>query len=157
MEQQNILLIEDSDDDEQLILRAFKKMNLVNNIVIKRDGEEALAYFFDEQGKLILSKEDFPQLILLDLQLPRISGLDVLQRLRAHDATKSLPVSIFTSSDAEIDIAKAYSNGANSFVQKPIEMHNFFKAVQELGSYWLLLNKKPSPYGPSCGENHEQN
>jgi len=142
----NILMIEDSEDDEKLILRAFKKMNLGNHIVIKRDGEEALAYFFNGQGQLILNKAHFPQLILLDLQLPRISGLDVLQTLRAHDETKHLPIAIFTSSNQEEDIRDAYTNGANSFVQKPIEMCDFTQAIQELGLYWLIRNTPPSPY-----------
>ncbi|MDX8382690.1 MAG: response regulator, partial [Ghiorsea sp.] len=118
----NILLIEDSDDDEQLILRAFKKIRIANHIVVKRDGEEALRYFFDEQGQLTLNQEDFPQLILLDLHLPRISGIEVLQQLRSHPMTAHLPIAIFTSSDSEKDIVQAYSNGANSFVQKPIDM-----------------------------------
>ncbi len=145
--QYNILLVEDDDNDETLILRAFKKMKLTNQIIVKRDGEEALRYFFNAQDKLILDKTSFPQLILLDLQLPRVSGLDVLQQLRAHDATQHIPIIIFTSSNDEHDITTAYAYGANSFVQKPVDMQHFITAIHDLGMYWVLHNTPPSPYG----------
>ncbi|MDQ6988512.1 MAG: response regulator [Mariprofundaceae bacterium] len=142
----SILLIEDTEDDEKLILRAFQKMRLENKIIVKRDGEEALGYFFNQQDQLILDKEDFPEFVLLDLQLPRLSGLDVLQQLRAHLETRFLPIAVFTSSNDAGDIQKAYKYGANSFVQKPVDMHEFTSSIHDLGLYWTVRNSSVSPY-----------
>ncbi|MDQ6988511.1 MAG: response regulator [Mariprofundaceae bacterium] len=142
----SILLVEDAEDDEKLILRVFQKMHLENKIIVKRDGEEALRYFFNQQDQLILDKEDFPEFVLLDLQLPRLSGLDVLQQLRAHSETKLLPIAVFTSSNETSDIQKAYQYGANSYVQKPVDMHEFTSSIHDLGSYWTLRNASVSPY-----------
>jgi CheY-like chemotaxis protein len=138
-----ILLIEDNPDDEKLVLRALQKNNVANEIVVAHDGVEALDYLF---GTGVYAGRDthiMPQVILLDLKLPRLDGLEVLQRLRADERTRLLPVVILTSSDEEQDILRGYQLGANSYVRKPVDFAQFAEAVRQLGLYWLLLNEAP--------------
>ena len=131
-----ILLIEDNPDDELLVIRVLRKHNLVNEIEVARDGAEALESLF-ESGK------ELPSLVLLDLKLPKVSGLEVLQRIRENDRTKVLPVVILTSSTEERDVIDGYHLGANSYVRKPVDWDEFSEAVRQLGVYWLILNEPP--------------
>lgn len=138
-----ILLVEDNPDDEALTLRALKKNNIMNEVVVARDGEEALDYLFATgkyQGRDINNP---PQVVLLDLQLPKINGIEVLQRLRADKRTALQPVVILTTSSEERDIASSYENGANSYIRKPVDFNQFIEAVKQLGLYWLVLNESP--------------
>jgi two-component system response regulator len=142
----HILLVEDNADDELLTRRAFKKNNIVNEVVVARDGVEALDYLFGTGAYAGREVSDLPQLMLLDLNLPRIGGLDVLRRIRADERTKLLSVVVLTSSKEEEDILRSYSLGANSFVRKPVEFQAFTEAVRTLGLYWLILNETaPAP------------
>lgn len=143
MSDRPILLVEDNADDEMLALRAFKKMNICNEIVVARDGAEALDYLFGEGSFAGRDVTNQPALVLLDLKLPKIDGLEVLKRIRATSATQILPVVILTSSREEQDLIDGYSSGANSYVRKPIDFNEFLKAVGQLGVYWLLLNELP--------------
>jgi two-component system response regulator len=134
-----ILLVEDRDDDVELTLRAFKKSGIANEIVVARDGAEALEYLFApdrSSGRLKV-----PEVVLLDLNLPKVSGLEVLQKMRADERTKRVPVVILTSSNEERDIVSSYDLGASSFVQKPVDFTEFVQATHQLGLYWLMLNK----------------
>lgn len=135
-----ILLVEDNPDDEALTLRALKKNNITNEVVVARDGAEALDYLLGagKNGQAVR-----PQVILLDLKLPKIDGLEVLRRIRADQRTKLLPVVILTSSNEERDRLQGYDIGANSYVRKPVDFVQFTEAVRQLGLYWLLLNEKP--------------
>ena len=136
-----ILLVEDNPRDEALTLRALKKGNIVNKIVVVHDGVEALDYLFGT-GKYAGSElPELPKLVLLDLKLPKIDGHEVLQKIRAEDRTKRLPVVIFTSSSEEEDMIKSYDCGANSYVRKPVEAEEFVEATSQLGLYWLLVNQ----------------
>ncbi|VAX19997.1 Response regulator [hydrothermal vent metagenome] len=139
-----ILLVEDNPDDEALTLRALKKNNIANEVVIARDGEEALDYLFATGAYQGRDTGVMPTVILLDLKLPKVDGLEVLRRLRLDERTKLLPVVILTSSDEEQDMIKSYNLGANSYVRKPVQFARFSEAVRQLGLYWLLLNE-PSP------------
>jgi two-component system response regulator len=142
----HILLVEDNADDELLTRRAFKKNNILNEVVVARDGVEALDYLFGTGAHAGREVTDLPQLVLLDLNLPRIGGLDVLRRIRADDRTKLLSVVVLTSSKEEEDILRSYALGANSFVRKPVEFQAFTEAVRTLGLFWLILNEKaPAP------------
>jgi two-component system response regulator len=136
-----ILLVEDNPDDEALTLRAFKKSNLGNEIVVARDGVEALDYLF---GTSAQDLGHLPKLVLLDLKLPKLDGLEVLERIRADERTKLLPVVILTSSKEQEDLIKSYSLGANSYIRKPVDFNQFINAIQQLGLYWLVLNEVPS-------------
>ena len=139
-----ILLVEDNPDDEELTLLALKESNIVNEIVVTRDGAEALDYLFGTgkyAGRDVLQ---LPQLILLDLKLPKQGGLEVLERLRAAPRTRLIPVVILTSSSEEEDIVASYRLGANSYVRKPVEFHHFADSVKQVGLYWLLLNEAPT-------------
>jgi two-component system response regulator len=138
----HILLIEDNADDELLTRRAFKKNNILNDVVVARDGAEALDYLFGTGAHAGRNVNDLPQLVLLDLNLPRISGLDVLRRIRGDERTKLLNVVVLTSSKEDEDVLRSYSLGANSFVRKPVEFQAFTEAVRTLGLYWLILNEK---------------
>lgn len=135
-----ILLVEDNPDDEALTLRAFRKNNIKNEIVVARDGVEALDYLF-ATGEHAGREEGAPQVILLDLKLPRIDGLEVLRRVRSDDRTKLIPVVILTSSKEEQDLVDGYSLGCNSYVRKPVNFDEFMEAARQLGMYWLLLNE----------------
>lgn len=140
-----ILLVEDNLDDEALTLRAFKKNNISNEVIVAHDGVEALDYLF---GRGIYADRDLsvlPQVVLLDLKLPKVDGLDVLRAIRADDRTKRLPVVILTSSKEERDLIDSYDLGANSYVRKPVDFTAFAEAVRELGLYWLVLNEPPPP------------
>ncbi len=144
MKAKSILLIEDNQDDEILTMRALEKKNIVNKIDIVRDGKEALDFLFCNGPFKNRDPDKKPALILLDLKLPKIDGLEVLKRLRAHKETKLIPVVVLTSSKEEQDIIKSYENGANSYIRKPVEFVKFIDAVEYLGLYWLLLNELPN-------------
>ena len=143
MEHRIILLVEDNPKDELLTLRALKKCNLVNEIVVMRDGAEALDYLFAKGDHAGRNVDDLPTVVLLDLKLPKIDGLEVLRQIRADQRTRRLPVVILTSSDEEKDIIAGYELGANSYVRKPVAFGDFSKAVAELGRYWLITNEPP--------------
>ena len=139
MNDKTILLVEDSPDDEELTLRALKKNNIFNEVTVARDGQQALDYFFGEGASERLA----PTLMLLDLKLPKIDGLEVLRRIRADLRTCSQPIVILTSSHEEQDIVKSYSLGANSYIRKPVDFSQFAEAIRQLGLYWLVLNEPP--------------
>lgn len=140
---EKILLIEDNPDDEALTRRAFAKNNIRNELVVAHDGEEALQYLFGASPHEYGDANNMPQVVLLDLKLPRIGGLEVLKRIRAGERTKLLPVIILTTSREDTDILSGYDLGANSYVQKPVEFDQFVDAVRQLGLYWLGLNQPP--------------
>jgi CheY-like chemotaxis protein len=136
-----ILLVEDNPDDVALTLRALKSNNITNDVVVAADGVEALDYLFGSGGKP--ASEDLPAVVLLDLKLPKVSGLEVLERIRNDDRTHLLPVVILTSSDEEQDLIRGYKLGANSYVRKPVDFVEFTQAAKQLGLYWLLMNRAP--------------
>lgn len=138
-----ILLVEDNPDDVELTLRAFRKKKLVNDIVVVRDGQEALDYLFATGAHAGRDLALTPEIVLLDLKLPKVDGLTVLQRLRADERTRRLPVVVLTSSNEESDILRSYDLGANSFVRKPVDFAAFTEAAGHLGLYWLVLNEPP--------------
>ena len=138
-----ILLVEDNPDDELLALRALKKNNILSEVVVARDGVEALDYLFATGEYAGRDLSVMPQLILLDLKLPRIDGLEVLRRLRADERTRLLPVVILTSSKEMQDLLDGYGSGANSYVRKPVNFEQFVRAVEQLKLYWLSLNEAP--------------
>lgn len=138
-----ILLVEDNPDDVELTLRALRANQIMNEVVVARDGVQALDYLFGEGEYADRDLEVMPQVTLLDLKLPKIDGLEVLRRLREDERTRHLPVVILTSSKEQVDIAKGYGLGANSYVQKPVDFSEFREAVRQLGLYWLLLNESP--------------
>jgi two-component system response regulator len=135
-------LVEDNPDDEALALRAFAKLNISNKVIVARDGVEALDYLF-ATGAHADTSPQLPALVLLDLKLPRIDGLEVLQQIRQNEKTQILPVVILTSSREEQDIVQGYNLGANSYVRKPVDYNEFVQAVSQLGVFWLLLNELP--------------
>ena len=139
-----ILLVEDNDDDVELTRRAFDKSRIVNEMVVVRDGQEALEYLFVTGAYAGRDPAIMPSVILLDLNLPKLSGLDVLSRIRAEERTRRLPVVILTTSKEEKDVIGGYDLGANSYVRKPVDFAEFADAARQLGLYWLLLNE-PSP------------
>ncbi|MBI2910028.1 MAG: response regulator [Chloroflexi bacterium] len=138
-----ILLVEDSEDDVDLTMRAFKKNNIANPVVVARDGAEALDYLFGAGKFEGRNAKETPAVVLLDLKLPKVDGLEVLRRLRADDRTKLTPVVILTSSREEKDVVEAYRLGTNGYVRKPVDFIEFIDAVRGLGMYWLLLNEGP--------------
>jgi len=138
-----ILLVEDNADDEELTLRALKKSNIMNRVVVARDGAEALDYLFVRGSFAARDPKETPQVILLDLKLPKVDGLEVLRQLRDEPRTRLLPVVILTSSKEEQDILRGYDLGANSYIQKPVDFTQFVDAVRQLGLYWLVLNQPP--------------
>jgi two-component system response regulator len=147
-----ILLVEDNPDDVEITLRAFKKSNIANQIVVVRDGQEALDYLFVGGAYAGRDSMIMPHMVLLDLKLPGINGLEVLRRMRAHKRTRLLPVVILTNSTEEADIIGGYNLGANSYVRKPVDFAQFVGTALQLGLYWLALNEPP----PLCEGRHEQ-
>ncbi len=138
-----ILLVEDNPRDEELTLRALKKSNIANPVVVARDGVEALDYLFARGIHAQRDRAVLPQVVLLDLKLPKVDGLEVLKALRADEFTKLLPVVVLTSSLEEQDLIRSYSLGANSYVRKPVDFAQFAEAVRQLGLFWLVLNETP--------------
>lgn len=136
-----ILLVEDHPDDEELTRLAFKECRFANELVVARDGQEALDYLFATGKYSSRDVCDQPQVVLLDLKLPKVDGLEVLHRIRADERTKFLPVVILTSSKQEQDVVAGYSLGTNSYIQKPVDFNQFIEAVRQLGMYWLVLNE----------------
>ncbi|HPR05693.1 MAG TPA: response regulator [Denitromonas sp.] len=145
-----ILLVEDNPDDEALTLRAFSKNKIPNPVVVARDGVEALDYLFGTGSHEGKKSNPVPAVILLDLKLPRIDGLEVLRRIRANEATALLPVVVLTTSKEQQDITEAYRLGANSYIRKPVDFERFIQAVGQLGVYWLSLNESSEP-APGTG------
>jgi two-component system, response regulator len=143
MNEKMILLVEDNPDDEMLTLRALKKNNIGNKLTVVRDGAEALEFIFCTGAYANRDRNDNPQVILLDINLPKVDGLEVLRRIRADENTRLLPVVILTSSREEQDMIKGYRLGANSYVRKPVDFNEFIEAVRQLGLYWLVLNEIP--------------
>jgi len=138
-----ILLVEDNPTDAELTIRALKKKNLANNLVWVKDGAEALDFLFAAGKYAERSEEDLPKLVLLDLRMPKVDGLEVLQRIKADERTRKIPVVVLTSSKEDKDIVESYKLGVNSYVSKPVEFDEFTEAVSTLGLYWILLNKPP--------------
>jgi len=143
MSKKIILLVEDNPDDELLAIRALKKNNISNEVVVARDGVEAIDYLFGTGAHTGRDMSEMPQIILLDLKLPKIDGFEVLRRLRSDERTKLLPVVVLTSSREEQDLTESYSLGANSYIRKPVNFTRFTEAIRQLGLYWLLLNESP--------------
>ena len=143
MQDATILLVEDNPDDEALTVRALKKNNIGNNIVVARDGAEALDFLFCTNAYADRDPNDLPQLILLDIKLPKVDGLEVLRRIRSEARTRLLPVVMLTSSKEERDLIVSYESGANSYLRKPVDFTHFIEAVRQLGVYWLVLNEAP--------------
>ncbi len=147
MENTKVLLVEDNQEDAVLTLRALKKHNIENKVYVVRDGVEALDFLFCTNRYAKRDPQDMPELILLDMELPNISGLEVLRRLRADHRTHQLPVVILSSSNEEQAIVESYKSGANSYVHKPTDFAQFIESVRELGSYWLASNTAPPKVG----------
>jgi CheY-like chemotaxis protein len=141
MLQKTILLVEDNADDEELTMRALKKNNVTNNLVVARDGVEALDFLSGTGAYAGRDTALLPGLVLLDLKLPKIDGLEVLRRIRADPRTRRMPVTVLTSSREEQDLIKSYDLGANSYIRKPVQFDQFTEAVRQLGLYWLILNE----------------
>lgn len=139
-ESPDLLLVEDNPDDVELILRAFRRIHLANPVQVARDGAEALEILF---GPEVASRSPLPRVLFLDLKLPKVSGLEVLARVRQEERTRQLPVVVLTSSREEPDIRRAYEIGANSYIVKPVEFEKFVAAVGEVGRYWLRINQPP--------------
>lgn len=143
MDNKVILLVEDNPDDEALTLRALRKSNIANAVVVARDGVEALDFLFGTGSHSGRDPREPPTLVMLDLKLPKVSGLEVLRKLRADGRTARTPCVVFTSSTEEQDLVKSYEFGANSYVRKPVDFARFSDAVRQLGMYWLLVNERP--------------
>lgn len=144
-----ILLIEDNPDDVDLTLLAFQRNNIANDIIVARDGEEALDLLFGAGPQSLAARRMTPALVLLDLNMPKVNGIEVLQRIRAEERTRLLPVVILTSSKEDRDLFESYSLGCNSYIRKPVDFDQFLEATRQLGLYWLLLNEPPPvrPFG----------
>ena len=139
-----ILLVEDNPSDAELTMRALKRKNMINKLVWVKDGAEALDFIFAKGEYSERNMEDVPKLILLDLRMPKVDGLEVLHRIKENDLTKKIPVVILTSSSEDRDIVESYKLGVNSYVSKPVEFDAFIDAISTLGFYWILINKPPS-------------
>ncbi len=140
MDCKRILLVEDNPGDIELTRRALVKSNIANDMAVAQDGVEAVEYLFGKDGKGGCPQEDLPVVILLDLKLPRLDGMDVLRRIRSEPKTRQIPVVVLTSSDEQKDIVESYNLGANSYIRKPVKFNDFVDAVRQLGLYWLILN-----------------
>ena len=140
-----ILLVEDNPDDVELALHAFRKHKLTNRIVVARDGAEALEFLLGKDSEVVGRSQDVPRVILLDLKLPKVDGLEVLKAIKTDGRTRTIPVVIMTSSQEQRDVVDSYHLGVNSYVVKPVEFDHFSKAVSDLGCYWVLLNHSPGP------------
>lgn len=151
MQSTSILLVEDNPDHETLTIRALKKAHVLNEIIVAHDGAEALELLFGAQGEPAEPPIPVPQLILLDLKLPKVDGLEVLRRLRENARTKLVPVVVLTSSDEEGDVVTSYKLGANSYVCKPVDFVQFMEATKQLGLYWLVLNETPKAANAAAG------
>ena len=143
-----ILLVEDNPKDLELTLEAFAEAQLANDIVVARDGAEALSYLFREDGQAVSKPTDpkYPAVIILDIKLPKVDGIEVLQRIKANDSTRAIPVVMLTSSKEEQDLVRSYRLGVNAFVVKPVGFKEFFDAIRDIGSFWAILNEPP----PGC-------
>ena len=142
-----ILLVEDNPDDVELTLRALAKNRIANEVVVVTDGQEALDWFFCEGAHTGRDPSDRPTLVLLDLKLPKVDGLEVLKHIRKDPRTRLLPVVMLTSSKEERDVIASYDLGANSYVRKPVDFSEFVEAARQLGLYWLVINEAPPPHG----------
>ena len=142
-----ILLVEDNPNDEELTLRALRKANIANEVFVARDGQEAVDFLFGTGQQAGREPPKMPAVVLLDLKLPKLSGFDVLKRMRADPRTKAIPVVVLTSSSEDEDMLRSYQSGANSYVRKPIEFSAFANAVTQLGMYWILINQSPQSRG----------
>lgn len=142
--ERKILLVEDNLDDIALTLRAFKKNNIINEVIVANDGVEALDYIFGTGKYAGRNIQDMPAVVLLDLKLPRVDGMEVLRRIRNDESTKIIPVVILTSSKEENDLANSYKGGCNSYIRKPVDFEQFMEAIKQLGIYWLIINESPS-------------
>ena len=147
-----ILLVEDNPDDEALTIRALKQHNIANEVVVARNGAEALDYLFGTGAYQGRDLADTPAVVLLDLKLPKIDGLEVLKRLRAQERGKLQPVVVLTSSKEEADIAESYGRGANSYIRKPVDFEQFSEAIKQVGLYWLVLNEPPPRWRTKDGK-----
>jgi len=147
MTEKLILLVEDNPKDEALTLRAFKQSGIANKVAVARDGVEALDFLFNTGTRPDGNPAELPTLVLLDLKLPKVDGVEVLKRIRSDERTKLLPVVILTSSNEEEDRLKCYKSGANSYVRKPVDFNHFAEAARQLGLYWLILNESVPPTG----------
>jgi len=143
MEEKKILLVEDNPDDIELTLRALRRNRVANEVIVAHDGEEALNYLFCRGAYEKRDRNDVPTVVLLDLNMPKVGGLEVLKQIRSHNPTKLLPVVILTSSREEQDVVNGYALGANSYIRKPVDFDQFTKSVLQLGLYWLVLNEPP--------------
>jgi len=141
MDEKSILLVEDNPDDEALTLRALRQQNVIDEVVVARDGAEAIDYLFATGPHAGRDPKRLPQLVLLDLKLPKVDGIEVLQRIRSSEATRLLPVVVLTSSNERRDLVKCFSSGANSCVRKPVNFEEFIEATRLLGVYWLVINQ----------------
>ena len=141
MSEKMILLVEDNEDDEELTTRALRQAHIANEIVVARDGQEALDFLFGQGAHAGRDLARMPALVLLDIKLPKVTGLEVLQRVRADPRTRLVPIVMLTSSSEDEDMLKSYEHGANSYVRKPVEFRAFAEAVRQLGMYWMLLNQ----------------
>jgi two-component system response regulator len=144
-----ILLVEDNPDDEALALRALRKNHIANEVVVARDGVEALDFLFGAGAHAGRDPADLPEVVLLDLKLPKLHGLEVLQRIRANEHTKLLPVVVLTTSSEDRDMVESYRLGANSYIRKPVDFDQFMESVRQLGMYWLVLNQSAHRNGGS--------
>jgi CheY-like chemotaxis protein len=147
MEKKIIVLVEDNPNDEALTLRALKKNNIANEIVVTRDGAEAIDFLFGQGAYIGRDRDQVISVVLLDLKLPKVDGLEVLKKLRENRKTRLLPVVVLTSSKEEQDMIRSYSLGANSYIRKPVDFTQFIEAVRQLGLYWLVLNETPPREG----------